>query len=128
MVATQIHEVTQRNPAVMAEDVKVAFGSSLRVFRKRQGISQEELATRAGLHRTYVCDIERGCRNVSLESVQRLSQALKVSMAALFSFDAASTETAPQNSIQVLRNGDHRECSAADSGKSSSSSLNAHFK
>lgn len=47
-------------------------------------ISQEELAARAGLHRTYVSDVERGARNPSIESVQKLADALEVSLPILF--------------------------------------------
>jgi CheY-like chemotaxis protein len=53
------------------------------------GVSQEELGGRAGLHRTYICDIERGARNVSLQSIEKLAQALEISTAALFSYDPA---------------------------------------
>jgi CheY-like chemotaxis protein len=75
------------------DDVKKPFGTSVRAWRSRLGISQEELAGRAGLHRTYVCDIERGARNVSLESIQKLARALEISVAALFSYaDAAGTD------------------------------------
>lgn len=56
----------------------------MKIWRNRLGISQEELAGRAGLHRTYVSDIERGARNVSLESISKLSRALEVSVATLF--------------------------------------------
>lgn len=65
-------------------DVKKPFGLSVKALRRRLGISQEELAGRAGLHRTYVCDIERGARNVSLESIQKLAGALEVSLPTLF--------------------------------------------
>jgi len=50
----------------------------------QKGISQEELAERAELHRTYVSDVERGARNLSLESINRLARALDISVAALF--------------------------------------------
>src|SRR5580658_5743882 len=66
-------------------DVKKPFGASVRIWRHRLGISQEELAGRAGLHRTYVCDVERGARNVSLESIEKLARALEISTASLFS-------------------------------------------
>jgi len=56
----------------------------IRDCRKRLGISQEELGWRAGLHRTYITDIERGVRNISLKSVESLSKALQVSTWALF--------------------------------------------
>jgi CheY-like chemotaxis protein/DNA-binding XRE family transcriptional regulator len=47
-------------------------------------MSQEELAERADLHRTYVSDVERGARNVSLQSIQKLARALEISVSALF--------------------------------------------
>lgn len=47
-------------------------------------VSQEELAERAGLHRTYVGDIERGGRNVSLENIEKLAGALELSLPDLF--------------------------------------------
>lgn len=56
----------------------------MRAWRGRLGISQEELAERAGLHRTYVCDIERGARNVSLKSIEKLAKALEISLSMLF--------------------------------------------
>src|SRR5579864_1840214 len=66
-------------------DIKKFFGAAVRQRRSRFGISQEELAGRAGLHRTYISDVERGARNVSLESIQRLADALDVPMSVLFS-------------------------------------------
>lgn len=65
-------------------DAKKAFGTSVKAWRKQLGFSQEELAERADLHRTYVSDVERGARNLSLESMTRLAQALRISVAALF--------------------------------------------
>ncbi len=47
-------------------------------------LSQENLAERADLHRTYVADIERGVRNVSLRSIEKLGQALDVSIPDLY--------------------------------------------
>ncbi len=65
-------------------DVKKAFGTSVKTWRKRLGMSQETLAERAELHRTYISDVERGARNLSLESITRLATALDISAAALF--------------------------------------------
>jgi CheY-like chemotaxis protein/DNA-binding XRE family transcriptional regulator len=65
---------------------KKLFGGSVRVWRGRLGISQEELAERAGLHRTYVSDVERGARNLSLESIEKLAQALEVSAPSLLTY------------------------------------------
>ena len=66
-------------------DVKKQFGAAVRHRRDHLGISQEELAGRAGLHRTYISDVERGARNVSLESMNRLAVALEVPLSVLFS-------------------------------------------
>jgi len=48
------------------------------------GISQEALAERSSMHRTYICDVERGSRNVSLETIERLARALWISPFTLF--------------------------------------------
>lgn len=66
------------------KDVRKALGSRIREERKRLGLSQEDLASAAGLDRTYVGGVERGERNPSLESIASLSRALGVSLATLF--------------------------------------------
>jgi transcriptional regulator with XRE-family HTH domain len=60
-----------------------AFGARLRQLREEQGLSQETLAHTAGLHRTYVGSVERGERNISLDAIYALSDALHVSAADL---------------------------------------------
>ncbi len=57
-------------------DPKKLFARNLRRLRNSAGYSQEELADRAGLHRTYISSIERGHRNLSLENIFRLAEAL----------------------------------------------------
>ncbi len=66
-------------------ETKKHFGAAVRSERTRLGLSQEILAERASLHRTYITDIERGARNLSLETIYKLSSALGVSIEALFS-------------------------------------------
>ncbi|MPZ23444.1 MAG: helix-turn-helix domain-containing protein [Dehalococcoidia bacterium] len=61
-----------------------AFGSKLREHRIAAGISQEQLADLAGLHRTYIGGIERGERNPTLTNIARLARALHVDLATLF--------------------------------------------
>lgn len=56
----------------------LAFGAVVRLHRKRAGYSQEELARRAGIHRTYIGGIERGERNPTLTMIYRLANALDV--------------------------------------------------
>jgi CheY-like chemotaxis protein/DNA-binding XRE family transcriptional regulator len=65
-------------------DVRKGFGFAIKKWRGRFGFSQEELAFRAGLHRSYLADIERGARNASLKTIEKLAVALKVSLSALF--------------------------------------------
>ncbi len=48
------------------------------------GMSQEALAERAGLHRTYVADIERGARNLAIENIEKLTVALEISISDFF--------------------------------------------
>jgi transcriptional regulator with XRE-family HTH domain len=65
-------------------DIRVRFGRRLRELRRARGLSQEELAFRAGLHRTYVSSAERGERNVALVNLERLAKALGVQIRDLF--------------------------------------------
>ena len=65
-------------------ELKRAFGTAIKAKRAELGITQEVLADRAGLHRTYISDVERGARNLSIESIEKLAVALELSVSALF--------------------------------------------
>lgn len=60
------------------------FGDRVRELRKAQGLSQEDLAEKASLHFTYVGGVERGERNLSLKSIERIASALKIDIRELF--------------------------------------------
>ena len=62
---------------------QAAFGRALRTFRAAAGLSQEELARRAGVHRNYVGDVERAEENISLVNILKLCAALRRSLAEL---------------------------------------------
>lgn len=64
-----------------------AFGQHVRSIRQAKGLSQEELADRAGVHRTYVSSLERGQRNVGLDNIHAIARALGVDPAKLFAED-----------------------------------------
>jgi transcriptional regulator with XRE-family HTH domain len=64
------------------------FGVKLRSVRETAGVSQEKLAERAGLHRTYVSSVERGQRNISLLNMEKLAHALQVPLRDLMPDDA----------------------------------------
>lgn len=66
------------------QDVRAILARNVKTARKRLGLSQEDLAARAELDRTYVSGIERRVRNPTIEVVARIAQALGTSVAALF--------------------------------------------
>jgi transcriptional regulator with XRE-family HTH domain len=68
---------------VKVKSPKETLAGNVRRIRKSIGLSQEELADRAGLHRTYISSIERNERNVSLENIFLLAKALGVEAADL---------------------------------------------
>lgn len=60
------------------------IGRAIRQFRHELGVSQEELGYRAGLHRTYVSDLERGRRNPTAWTLRQLAEALGVEPSEIF--------------------------------------------
>ena len=60
----------------MEGDLQRTVGRNLRAYRERQGVSQESFAQQLGVHRTYLGGLERGERNLTLRSVERLAAAL----------------------------------------------------
>jgi len=68
------------------EDIRGKFGKHLRSIRLEKKLTQEELADKAGMHFTYIGQIERGKRNPSLVNLERLAKALKVSAGQLLPF------------------------------------------
>ena len=65
-------------PATKKANLNVIAGLNLRRLRNELGVSQDEFADLAGLHRTYVGAVERGERNITLDTLQRIAAALKV--------------------------------------------------
>ena len=64
-------------------EIRQRLAQNLRRLRTERGWSQEEYADRAGIHRTYISDIERGARNPTIMIVEKLAQALDVKAAEL---------------------------------------------
>lgn len=65
------------------EPLRFAFGRRVRELRMQQGLTQQQLGRKAGMHPAYVGGIERGERNITLDGVERLARALGVSPAEL---------------------------------------------
>lgn len=72
--------------AYQAGNTPKKFGKRVRVLRRAKGLSQEELAFRAGVHRTYLGGIERGERNPSLKNIAAIAKALDTQLPELFQF------------------------------------------
>ncbi len=68
----------------MKKEILVKFGNKVRAERARRGLSQEELAARAGVHRTYIGMIERAEKNITLENLERICKALNISISECF--------------------------------------------
>lgn len=68
----------------MKEHILIRYGQAVRKVRLEQGISQEELADRCGLHRTYISDVELGKRNISLENIERIAISLNRTLSDFF--------------------------------------------
>ena len=68
----------------MKREVLIKFGKKVRDERAKLALSQEELAARASVHRTYIGMIERAEKNITLENIEKIARALKISIADFF--------------------------------------------
>jgi transcriptional regulator with XRE-family HTH domain len=64
----------------MSKEILIKFGHRVREERTKQGLSQEELVARAGVHRTYIGMIERAEKNITLENIEKICNALGISI------------------------------------------------
>ena len=67
-----------------SKDVVTRFAGKVRSLRHKSGLSQEELADIAGVHRTYIGMIERGEKNITLKNIEKLAIALSVEIKDFF--------------------------------------------
>lgn len=68
----------------MKREILLKFGENVREERLKQNLSQEELASRAGVHRTYIGMIERAEKNITLENIKKISKALNLQIEYMF--------------------------------------------
>jgi len=66
------------------EKILIKFGKKVRLYRKEKGLSQEQLAFKADLHRTYIGMIERAEKNITLANIEKIANALEVDIKELF--------------------------------------------
>jgi transcriptional regulator with XRE-family HTH domain len=81
----------------MEGDLQRQLGASLRVLRAASGLSQEAFADRLGIHRTYIGGLERGERNVTLQTVERIADLLGVPVLTLLDGTISAQGTAPDD-------------------------------
>lgn len=72
-------------------NARLVYARNLRALRVNRGLSQEDLANLAGLHRTYIGSVERGERNISIDNMERLARALGVTISDLLKDDEAAS-------------------------------------
>ncbi len=65
-------------------NIKQKFGLRLKQIRESQGLSQEKLAELSGIHRTYISPVEQGKRNIALENIEKLADALNIDIRDFF--------------------------------------------
>lgn len=81
-------------------DLDKPFGDTIRLRRKELGLSQEALSFRAGLHRNYISDIERGLKSPSLRVIVKLADALGLTVSTLMRM-AEENESRPMPSLKT---------------------------
>ena len=69
----------------MKREILIKFGNKVRKERGKLELSQEELATKAGVHRTYIGMIERAEKNITLENIEKVAKALNLKLSDFFS-------------------------------------------
>ncbi len=69
---------------MVEEELAKKFGALVRRLRQERGYSQEDFSFRVGLHQTYVSSVERGERNVTIGTADKIARALGITLAGLF--------------------------------------------
>lgn len=69
----------------MPEDLLILLGGRIRKLRKQRGWTQVEMAERVGIDRSFLADVERGKRNISILNLELIAKGLRVSLAQLLS-------------------------------------------
>ena len=69
----------------MKREILIKFGNKVRQERTKLGLSQERLAAKAGVHRTYIGMIERAEKNITLENIEKVAKALNLKLSNFFS-------------------------------------------
>jgi len=74
----------QHRGSFMVMDIQKQFGLRIKELRQSQGLSQEALALKAGIDRTYMTSVENGKRNVSIQNIYKIVQSLNIPLNEFF--------------------------------------------
>ena len=85
-------------------DIQEIFAANMRRYRKAAHLTQEQLAEKCGLHRTYIGGIEQTRVNASMKNISKIADALEIDPALLFMKDAA--DGSPRNFIPITNDAD----------------------
>jgi transcriptional regulator with XRE-family HTH domain len=91
--------------------IREIFASNIRALRRARGISQEDLADRAGIHRTYVSALERCQYSATIDMVDSLARILGVQAADLLDVETAKRSGEPKTSARPKKTKGHRNSS-----------------
>ena len=97
----------------MKRSIDVQFGQAVKRLRVKLGVSQESLADRSKLHRTYISDVERGARNLSLHSIKSLADGLNIPLSRLFTEVERPSSDPIRDEFERCRLGGNRIITAA---------------
>ena len=75
----------KQNRRTASSEAQIKLGAVVREHRHRLGLTQGELGWKSNLHRTYIADVERGARNVTLRSIMNIAKALEITVGHLLS-------------------------------------------
>lgn len=84
-------------------DIRKLVGSKIRDYRKAKGLSQDQLGELCGFHFSYIGGVERGERNISLENIAKIAEALDVEPKMFFEFDETYLTPLPEEKELALR-------------------------
>lgn len=96
-------------------NIQQVFAENIRAYRKQARITQEELAEKSGLHRTYIGGIEQQRINVSLKNIEKIAKALHIDPALLLMHNSAITRAETLEDHAFAR-GDYALCAWTDAG------------
>ena len=85
-------------------DFAEIVGARLRAYRKQRGVTQEEIGEKAGLCYSYIGQVERGEKNLTLSSLERILSVLGISFSELFEHIEESRETTAGKCYELIRN------------------------